>query len=125
MRGETMIRLLVTLAALSVLACGGSSAEDPQTSGEVDSRYEIDAMDVPDALRSLIPLAARWGLGDDLERAEYVGQATTADRDALRTAIRPHQERITAWLDSFGAGPVSDEAAAFMYMQLAIEEMAR
>ncbi len=60
-----------------------------------------------------------------MERADYVEQATAADREALREAVRPHQARITAWLDSFGADPMSDEAAAFMYMQLAIEEMPR
>lgn len=32
-------------------------------------------------------------------------------------------DRITAWLDSFRGNPMSDEAAAFMYLQLAIEEM--
>jgi hypothetical protein len=122
-----MNRPLLALAVASILgaACGGSSAEDPQTSGDVASRYEIDATSVPDDLRSLIPLAARWGIGDDLERADYVEQASAADREALRAAVQPHQARITAWLDSFGTDPMSDEAAAFMYMQLAIEEMPR
>jgi hypothetical protein len=41
----------------------------------------------------------------------------------MRNAITPLYARITAWLDSFGGGTMSDEAAAFMYMQLALEEM--
>lgn len=49
--------------------------------------------------------------------------AQAAERHALRTALQPHHARITAWLDSFGQRAMTDEAAAFMYMQLALEEM--
>jgi len=49
--------------------------------------------------------------------------ATPAQRAALRGAVAPHQTRITQWLDSFGQGLMPQEAATFMYMQLAIEEM--
>ncbi len=52
-----------------------------------------------------------------------IARASAADRGALQQAIAPHQARITAWLDSFGTNPLSDEAAAFMYLQLAVEEM--
>jgi len=47
----------------------------------------------------------------------------SAGRAALRRAVAPHQARITQWLDSFGQGLMSHEAATFMYRQLAIEEM--
>jgi hypothetical protein len=41
----------------------------------------------------------------------------------LRRAFAPRDRQITEWLDSFGHGVMPDEAAAFMYTQLAIEEM--
>jgi hypothetical protein len=40
-----------------------------------------------------------------------------------RRGFRRRQARITAWLDSFGQGAMPEEATAFMYTQLAIEEM--
>jgi hypothetical protein len=48
---------------------------------------------------------------------------TPAEREELRAAVAPVHATITAWLDSFGQGAMSDEAAAFMYMQLALEEI--
>jgi hypothetical protein len=84
---------------------------------------ELRAENVPDDLRHLVPLAEKWGIGDDVERGGFIEQASADDRQALVQAITPHQSRITAWLDSFSTDPMSDEAAAFMYMQLAVEEM--
>ncbi len=78
---------------------------------------------MPTNLRHLIPLAEKWGIGDDVERAEFIERAPAADRQALIQALAPHQTAITAWLDSFETNPMTDEAAAFMYMQLAVEEM--
>jgi hypothetical protein len=71
-----------------------------------------------------MPLAQQWGIGDDVERLATVDGATPAERAELRRNVGPHQARITEWLNSFGEGLMSQEAATFMYMQLAIEEMA-
>jgi hypothetical protein len=57
---------------------------------------QLDPGKVPADLRDLLPLAQRWGIGDDVDRA---------------------------WLDTFKPGTMTDEAAAFMYAQLAIEDM--
>ncbi len=78
---------------------------------------------MPADLRHLVRHAERWGIGDDVDRNDKVRRATAAEREELRSAITPLYARITAWLDSFGGGAMSDEAAAFMYMQLALEEM--
>jgi hypothetical protein len=83
----------------------------------------LDADKVPPDLLDLVPLAQRWGIGDDVLRSERVQKATDAERSELRAAFAPRQVRITAWLDSFKQGAMPDEAAAFMYTQLAIEEM--
>ena len=125
-----MLKATVIAFAALGLACAGEQrtpeAETPpgeQAEVTVTSRYRLDAHNLPDDLRQLVPLAERWGIGDDVERDEYGRAASPADREALREAVVPLYPQITAWLDSFGDSPMPDEAAAFMYMQLAIEEM--
>ena len=115
--------LMLALSIATGAACRGPGAEDSAGASDITSRYTLDPANVPVDLRPLVQMAEQWGIGDDVERYEYIEQAAPADREALRTALAPLQARITAWLDSFGTEPMSDEAAAFMYMQLAVEEM--
>jgi hypothetical protein len=120
------LRRLLTGTALLVLslsACTGhDSSRPPRSSDAAAAVPPLDPAKVPADLRDLVPLAQRWGIGDDVVRAERFRQATEAERSELRTAFGPRQARITAWLDSFGQGGMPDEAAAFMYAQLALEE---
>jgi hypothetical protein len=126
-------RLLFAAPFLALLfGCASpDSARDPGSSTRAaeartsvgDAVPPLDPAKVPADLRDLVPLAQRWGIGDDVLRAERVKQATGAERAELRSAFGPKQARVTAWLNSFGQGPMPDEAAAFMYTQLAIEEM--
>jgi len=122
-----MIRIFGLFAialTCSWLGCGPS--DTPEIGGgspAPSSRYTLDPTQVPESLRHLVPLAREWGIGDDVERMEYIERSSAADREDLVTAIAPHHSEITAWLDSFGTRAMSDEAAAFMYMQLALEEM--
>ncbi|HDS1556832.1 TPA: hypothetical protein QEL11_000640 [Stenotrophomonas maltophilia] len=79
---------------------------------------------VPAELVDLIPLAEKWGIGDDLLRSEMQERATDAEKQAMGDALKDRHARITAWLDSFPPGQsMSDEAAAFMYMQVSADEM--
>lgn len=110
--------------AIGSIGCTGSQPEGQAVEAAVaETAIQIDPARVPEDLRPLIPLAERWGIGDDVERGELIAQSSAPDREALKTAVAPHQARITAWLDSFGTGAMSEEAGAFMYMQLAIEEI--
>lgn len=120
-------RVLTILACTALLGCGkpegtaagaggGAAGADPPA-------LQLDASGVPEDLRSLVPLASQWGIGDDVIRLAKVDRATAAEREELKSAVDPLSARITAWLDSFPVGGMSDEAAAFMYMQLALEEM--
>lgn len=114
----------VILVLLSLSACSDREAtRDPGSSNAAEAVPRLDAVKVPADLRDLVPLAQRWGIGDDVARAERLQKATAAERAELRAAFGPRQAQITAWLDSFGQGVMPDEAAAFMYAQLAIEEM--
>lgn len=121
MNASTSSRLMV-MAFAALVACGETKGTAGGTSET--QAVELDASKVPEDLRSLVPLAARWGIGDDVDRNAKVDKATDAERAELKNAIDPLSTRITAWLDSFPVGaPMTDEAAAFMYMHLALEEM--
>ncbi len=119
---RSALRLTFLLAA--VVACG-TAADDTssQSSPGGATTAELNVNNVPEDLRHLVPLAERWGIGDDVDRNAAVDRATPAERAELERAIAPADTRITAWLDSFRQQPMTDEAAAFMYMQLALEEM--
>lgn len=119
------VRTALGLVALLVLvACGPTSDETAQQgSGAPAASQTLNVNNVPEDLRHLVPLAERWGIGDDVDRNAAVDRATPAERAELERAIAPADARITAWLDSFRQQPMTDEAAAFMYMQLALEEM--
>ena len=120
-----MIRMpaLIALTAILIGCTGERPGETREQAPAQTATHQLQADNVPPNLRHLIPLAERWGIGDDVDRAEFGERATDADRQALVKAIAQHQAAITAWLDSFGTRPLTDEAAAFMYMQLAVEEI--
>lgn len=121
-----MIKLpaLALLLGALLTGCGGSQ-DSAETARSVSANEvpPIDSQAVPSDLQPLIRLAQEWGIGDDDARLAKVDAATPAQRAELRQAVGPHQARITQWLDSFAEGAMSQEAATFMYMQLAIEEM--
>jgi hypothetical protein len=117
------LALPVLLACIPLAACGAEPVGNRPVGSSDTPVQRLNRQQVPDDLRHLVPLAERWGIGDDVERIEKVDRATPAEREELRTAVEPVHARITAWLDTFGQRAMSDEAAAFMYMQLALEEM--
>ena len=112
------------LATIAAGACSGGETPRDSSIGVNGARATLDTTKIPEDLRHLAPLAQEWGIGDDVDRGDKVDASTPAERETLRQAVGPHHARITAWLDSFGDGAsMTDEAAAFMYMQLALEEM--
>jgi hypothetical protein len=123
------LTLAVSLTVGAAACSRGNDDGAPRgstTAGAASARggAPLDTTRIPAELRHLAPLAGVWGIGDDVDRGAKVEASTPAERSALRTAVLPHDTSITAWLDSFGQGNVMpDEAAAFMYMRLAIEEM--
>ena len=84
---------------------------------------KLNPENVPEDLRILIPHAEKWGIGDDIIRNDFIEKTKDGEKQELHDALYEPYERITAWLDSFGNNAMSDEAAAFMYMQLALDEM--
>lgn len=58
----------------------------------------LDPNSVPSNLRSLLPYAERWGVGDDYERSSLVEAASHADQDELIGCIAPCENELFAWL---------------------------
>jgi hypothetical protein len=123
-RSPKILKSPVCLLAGLLLACGSGdpSAPEPDAS-TTSSTYSLDSSQVPESLRHLVPFAEQWGIGDDVERMQFIERSSPSEREALASVLESHHQEITRWLDSFGSAPMSDEAAAFMYMQLALEEM--
>ena len=83
---------------------------------------QLDPKLVPPDLRHLIPLAQKWGIGDDIIRNDLIDKSGEAEKRELHDALAEPSTRITEWLNSFD-GTLSDEAEAFMYMEIALDEM--
>ncbi|MCK4488719.1 MAG: hypothetical protein KAU23_00575 [Anaerolineales bacterium] len=83
----------------------------------------INPSRVPEHLRPFIPLAAKFGIGDDGIRYDVASAAPVEEKRQLREVFDFRSEDIDQWIDSFGDEPMSDEAAAFMYMLLATDEL--
>ena len=86
-----------------------------------DMTLSID--NVPDEFKGLLPLAIKWGIGDDAIRGDVTDSATESDIQELVAALTGRLDSINRWIDSYPEGTMTDEAAAFMYMGEAIEEM--
>ena len=87
-------------------------------------RKEFRATKVPKALRSLAAAASRYGIGDDVCRPLIMKRVPKATRARLIKAVDKLAIPVNEWLDSFGGGDkMSTEAAAYMYLYEAIEEI--
>ena len=129
--------MLSLIACTALQACTEAPSAVPLQHGQIGTAAELAAFGptvsepihlrrdrVPPDLVDLIPLAEKWGIGDDVLRDEMQERATDAEKQAMADALKDRHERITAWLDTFPQGqPMSDEAAAFMYMQLGVAEL--
>ncbi len=84
---------------------------------------QISPKAVPDSLADLIPMAKKWGVGDDSSRGFFTNRAKAAEKRQLENALKGRWAKIEEWLDSFDEGEMTVEAAAFMYMMEAACEM--
>ena len=84
---------------------------------------KLDPDQVPESLHDLLPLAAKWGIGDDIIRSDLHSKVGEDEKRELQDALKGRSAAISRWLDSFGTDPMSAEAGAFMYMLLGVEEL--
>jgi hypothetical protein len=83
----------------------------------------LDPAGVPEHLHRLIPLAEKWGIGDDVIRFDFEEKSTASERDELVREIAPRLHEIEAWVQTANPIAMSDEAAAFMYLTEAYAEV--
>jgi hypothetical protein len=90
---------------------------------EYRNRTNLSVNNLPVEFQSLLPLAIKWGIGDDAIREDVTKAATEIEIHQLISALDGKLGAIDRWIDSFPEDSISDEAAAFMYMSQAIEEL--
>src|SRR5688500_20338669 len=101
--------LMIMLCA-ALVACG--QTEGTAGGGSESPSLQLDASKVPEDLRSLVPLAERWGIGDDVDRNAKVDKATDAERAELKNASEPVSTRSTGGRDAFPCRAMTDGDAA-------------
>ena len=82
----------------------------------------FDASRVPESLRALAPAASCYGVGDDFCRPFLLQRLPKQTRMTLIRDVDAKAPAIQQWLESFGGASMADEAAAFMYLALGVEE---
>ena len=93
-----------------------------QSSERVDKEMVLDANEVPESLRHLVPLAEKWGIGDDVERGEFMDSATRQELDELEKYVGPKMQEIGDWLSSYPEGYYSDTTYFFTYLMVSYDE---
>jgi hypothetical protein len=103
------------------------------SAGEMRAKYgltaenrpiiKLDPFAVPQDLRHLIPLAERFGVSDDLIRADIVAKAPVAELAAMRAAVASLDDAFDEWLAGPAArGPAfSPEYIAFSCLRMAAD----
>jgi len=84
----------------------------------------LDPTKVPSALVALLPVAERWGIGDDFEREEAVSRASREELEALVHSIdEMSDDDLFGWLsgpESYNPQP-SEEYLALTSLTMAID----
>jgi hypothetical protein len=105
---------------------GGRSLDELMAQELADTQKalekEVVRSRVPRQWRHLTAWAQRLGVGDDGLRGRAVEQLDTDDAQRLLCDMAPHEAAITAWTAGLGE-PMPPEGAAFLYLQLAVEEI--
>src|SRR5690242_20434279 len=91
--------------------------------GESPPVIKIDATEVPAPLRSLIPLAEKWGISDDILREDAIATAPHDELTVLRGSVDAHRTAINEWLGGPAADnpPFSVAYLAFTHMKMAAD----
>jgi len=84
----------------------------------------LNPQNVPDHLKDLIPMAEKWGIGDDVIRTDFEEKASAEEKEEFKNKLKGRTAEVSQWLDSFNDDkPMSEEAGSFMFMLEALDEM--
>jgi hypothetical protein len=90
---------------------------------EEPQKVYLSPDNVPEVLRCLIPLAERWGIGDDMLRLDAHRKASADEIEYLKAAVLRFDNELDDWL----AGPeasspnLTPEYLAFSNMRMAAD----
>lgn len=86
----------------------------------------LNVAEVPDSLRNLVPLAKKWGIGDDGDRGDILEAASAQELEELGKRVGPRMQEIADWLDTYSEEQMaqSDTAGFYLYLMCAYEEAA-
>lgn len=90
---------------------------------EQPPQIRLDPQHVPEPLRVLIPLAEKWGIGDDMLRIDAVRKAPPAEVAHLKKIIAQYDDLFDEWLagsEAQNPNP-SPEYLAFSNMRMAAD----
>jgi hypothetical protein len=77
---------------------------------------------MPDAVRSLLPLASEWGIPDDIERSMKVESAAPEELRELVSQVDRVGEAVYEWLDASAADPSDPGFIALTSLTMAVDE---
>ncbi len=83
----------------------------------------FDPARVPPGLRELIPVAHRFGVGDDVCRDLFIQRTTARERREILRLSGPCLEEAQAWVATFDPASFPPEVAAFFWLLEALESM--
>lgn len=83
----------------------------------------VDLTKLPVEFHPLIPLIQKFSISDDVLRDEKLSKTSAEEKEELCRAVKPLLQKIDKYLDSFGDGLLSEEAAALMYLAEAVAEI--
>ena len=122
------MKLFLALMLLALIGCSdrspavtGATAAGGSTCASAGP-VRLDDAKVPPQFKDLVPLARKWGIGDDSARSTCVAESSASDRHALATALGGRTAEVHRWLDEVKPGEaLTNEQAAFLYMLNALE----
>jgi hypothetical protein len=102
---------------------------NPVDAGEDACRWcgvwliRFDPMRVPEPFRSLLPVARRWGIGDDGYRWDAIEAASAADLSVITEAVDRGGDALYDWLaGSEAVGTPTNEYVALTCLTVAYDE---
>lgn len=112
---------VLLLEILLVLVFGNDISVFGQTTPVQAPR--IIEEEIPKPLRGLIPLAIKYGIGDNVDRDDIMKAASINDLTDLEEKVIPRQQEIADWLNTFPENEISESASFFLYLGSACDEV--
>jgi len=102
---------------------GKEMREKYYSSSEIPPVITLTPTMVPSNLWSLIPFAEKWGISDDILRADFVSSVSSVELKELQIIVDKHRQDINQWLAGPEADmpPFSSEYLAFTHMLMAAD----